>query len=458
MVVVDGEHYPSVVEAALSELAEGGDDIAAAVLVGGREKLPAGGIDSYGGFPVLTGGDAEVVLNRAIEELRPDSVIDLSDEPVLDYRRRHRLAAVALYRGVPYRGADFLFSPPPRPRVCANPSVAIVGTGKRTGKTAICGFAARCLTDAGLHPVVVAMGRGGPPEPEVLRGDRVTLEPADLLALADAGRHAASDYIEDALLGRVPTVGCRRCGGGLAGGVQISNVVRGVQVANSLGGDLLLLEGSGSAIPPVHADVTGLVVPASIPPEHLDGYMGPYRLLLADFVVVTMCEYPFGTPSDVSSVISSIRDAWRPAPGGDEPGGVPPVVRTVFRPSPTRPVEGAAVYVATTASPAAGESIRSHLERKHGCQVVGITHSLSDRERLQADLSSEGKAGAEVLLCEIKAAGIDTATRWALGRGLEVVYMDNVPQGIEGDEVAPVIEAAARLATSRYRKENGVRA
>jgi cyclic 2,3-diphosphoglycerate synthetase len=389
------------------------------------------------------------VLDDALVELSPDAVVDLSDEPVLDYRMRHTLASIALFRGVPYQGPGFRFDPLPRPSLCARPSIAIIGSGKRTGKTAVAGAAARHLAATGFKPIIVAMGRGGPPEPEVLRGDEITLTPTDLIAIAEQGRHAASDYIEDALLARVPTVGCRRCGGGPAGGVEISNVALGIAVANDLPGDLLILEGSGSAIPPARADVTGLVVPAGIAEEHLEGYFGPYRMLLADFAVVTMCEYPFGSPSQISATTSRIRDAWRPGGRGGRTGGETRVVRTVFRPTPTRPVDGASAYVATTAPEPAGEFIRRHLEEEHGCRVVGISHSLSDRGRLEDDLRAL-TTGVDVLLCEIKAAGIDVATRRALDAGIDVTYMDNVPVGIDGDDVAEVFEHAAALAAARY--------
>jgi cyclic 2,3-diphosphoglycerate synthase len=438
-----------VVEAALDGLVRDGHEVVAAALVGGREKLPSGGIAAYGDFKVLTGSDPLGVLDRAITELKPDAVKDLSDEPVLDYRRRHELAAIALYRGVPYEGPDFAFTPPPRRDLAAHPSLAIIATGKRTGKTAVSGFSARHLANRGWKPVIVAMGRGGPAEPDVLRGDELSLEPKDLLSLADSGKHAASDYVEDALLGRVPTVGCRRCGGGLAGGVEVSNVHTGVELANDLGGNILILEGSGSAIPPVQADVTGLVVPASVPEEYLAGYMGPYRLLLADFALVTMCEPPFGSPEQISAVISRIRDAWRPDTEGEEREELK-VVRTVFRPAPTRSVEGAEVFVATTAPEAAGGSLREHLERRHGARVVGVSHSLSNREALEEELNAV-KDGADIVLCERKAAGIDVATRWALDKGIDVVYMDNVPMGAEGDDPEGLIEWAAQLADERHR-------
>lgn len=452
--IVDGEHYPPVVEAALRELAAGGRTPVAAVFAGGVEKLPAGGRLTLGDLPVRTGEDPRAVLEKALIEFRPDGVVDLSDEPVLDYRRRHELAGIALWHGAPYEGADFRFEPPARPRLCRKPSVSVIGTGKRSGKTAVAGFAARTLAGDGRSPVMVAMGRGGPEEPEILRGDEAEMTPHDLLALADAGKHAASDYVEDALLGRVATVGCRRCGGGLAGGIEISNVARGIEMANDLPGDLLLLEGSGSSIPPAHADATILVVPATCPEEYLTGYFGPYRLLLADCVVVTMCEYPFGTPSQISLLTERIDKAFRSVTGSGGAEGPILVARTVFRPSPTRSIDGAAAYVATTAPETVGDSIKQYLEREHGCRVAGISHALSDRTRLESDLSVIDRREVDLLLCEIKAAGIDVATRRALDAGIDVVYMDNLPVGVDGDAPEDIVRRAGALAVERYEGMN----
>jgi cyclic 2,3-diphosphoglycerate synthetase len=448
-VVVDGEHYPPVIEAALEGLRSRGHEIAGAIMIGGREKLPDSGELELAGVEVTAGSEPPRLLAEALDSASPEAVLDLSDEPVLDYRRRHRLAAVALARGVPYQGHDFRFTPPRRVPLATRPTVAVIGTGKRTGKTAVMAYAARTLVEAGRRPVVVAMGRGGPPEPEVIRGDELDLTPADLLALADEGKHAASDYVEDALLGRVPTVGCRRCGGGLAGGVEISNVERGVDLANGIEADICMLEGSGSAVPPVSAHATVLIAPASIPEEYIAGYFGPYRLLLSDLVVVTMAEEPFASSARISSLSSSIRDTWTSVAGWQGQRHEIEVVRTVFRPSPTRSVDGAKVCVATTAPEAAGESIRSHLEAAHGCRVLGVSHSLSDRAQLRADLDEITK-GADILLCEIKAAGIDVATRSALDRGLEVVYMDNVPVGLESDDTAAALRHVADLAVERW--------
>jgi hypothetical protein len=58
--------------------------------------------------------------------------------------------------------------------------------------------------------------------------------------------------------------------------------------------------------------------------------------------------------------------------------------------------------------------------------------------------------GAEILLCEIKAAAIDVATREALSRGLDVVYMDNVPVALEGEDAGRAVERMGQLAHERF--------
>ena len=154
-------------------------------------------------------------LGEAIDDLAPHVIYDLSDEPVLGYRERMEVAAVALARGVPYLGPDFRLDPAVVEGPLPVATVAVIGTGKRTGKTAVSGEAARVALAHGFGPVVVAMGRGGPPEPEVAGAGTVTVEA--LLELVRRGRHAASDYLEIAATSGVTTVGWGRAGGGLAG-------------------------------------------------------------------------------------------------------------------------------------------------------------------------------------------------------------------------------------------------
>src|SRR5207245_8188416 len=127
-----------------------------------------------------------------------------------------------LAAGLRYEGADFGFSPPSYASFPL-PSLAVIGTGKRVGKTAVTGHLARLLAQD-RDVIVVAMGRGGPAEPQV-----AAVQPtlASLLDLSRAGHHAASDYLETAALTGVVTIGCRRAGAGLPGAVPPSHVPPG---------------------------------------------------------------------------------------------------------------------------------------------------------------------------------------------------------------------------------------
>ncbi len=171
----------------------------------------------------------------------------MSDEPVLGYVERFQLISVALSWGARYVGADFEFSPHSLARLSSKPSLAIIGTGKRVGKTAVSGLLGRRLGGR-LGPdnvVIVAMGRGGPAAPQVIHWGGA-LGSADLLAASRQGLHAASDYFEDAVLTGVTTVGCRRCGGGMAGASVSSNVGEAIGLVEGMSATLVVWEGSGS--------------------------------------------------------------------------------------------------------------------------------------------------------------------------------------------------------------------
>lgn len=446
---MDGEHLPPVVRAAIQHLPSRlpGAEVVGAALVGGGEKL-AGPyhLDLDLGLPVVGGPTPEAALTAGLGRFGPELVYDLSDVPVLDAPTRMGLAARALVAGVGYAGPDFRFDPPPRPRVASKPSVAVVATAKRAGKTAVTSHLAHLLAARGTPPVVVAMGRGGPSEPELVDPASSDLTPAGLLALADRGRHAASDHLEDALVAGVATVGTSRCGGGLAGAPAYDGFAAGVAVANGRPEPLLLLEGSGAALPPVHADATVLVVPASADPELVTGYLGSYRVLLSDLIVVTMAEASFafsGATVSVEAAVSALEKSFR----GLAPGVR--VVHTVLRPFPLEPISGRRVFYVTTAPASAIRTMAGHLEQEHGCKVVGTSPHLAHRRELAADL--DGLDAADVLVVELKAAAVDIATRVALERGLEVVFCDNRVISTGGDstfdELGP---ATADLAMRRF--------
>jgi cyclic 2,3-diphosphoglycerate synthetase len=363
--LIDGEHSADVVRAALRDLPY---EWVGVMLVGGTEKLKGG--DDYG-VPQVSGfGDAE-------------AVIDLSDEPVLGPDDRFRLASHALAAGLSYIGADFRFDPPTYDEVGV-PSISVIGTGKRVGKTAVSAHLARLL--AGERDiVVVTMGRGGPPSPELIERPPGVEE---LVALARSGRHAASDHLEIAAVTGVVTIGCRRAGGGLAGKPFVSNVGEGARLAATRGPDVVVFDGSGTSIPPVATDRRVLVVG---PGHDLDAHLNTYRRLVSDLVVAVGCE---------------------------EEGAICATLRL----RPLEPLDGrVAVFTA-------GPAETRHLE----ADIVHVSTSLGDRETLRRELAS---LQADTYLTELKGAAVDLVAEDALARGRRIVLAGN-------DVVAPGLDEA----------------
>jgi cyclic 2,3-diphosphoglycerate synthetase len=381
IVVIDGEHYPPVVRDAIAGLPY---EVIGAWLAGGTEKLR--GEPDYG-----------VPLVETLEDgfTNAEVVVDLSDEPVLGPRERMLIASHVLAAGLRYEGADFRFEPPqygPFPL----PSLAVIGTGKRVGKTAVTGHVARLLA-RDRDVVVVAMGRGGPAEPEVALV-QPTLE--SLLDLSREGRHAASDYLETAALTGLVTIGCRRAGGGFAGAVTMSNVLQGAALAVELEPDVVVFDGSGAAIPPVDVDARILVSGRGHDPL---AYLNPYRVLVSDLVVLV--------GGGDASAVRALK-------------GVP-VVDAELRLRPIAPLEGRRVAVFTT-----GPAPTDHLD----ADVVSVSRNLADRAKVREDLA---RTDADVYLVEIKAAAIDVVAEAALERGAQVVFAEN-------EVVSPELDAAVQ--------------
>ena len=388
--LIDGEHHADVVRDALGELPY---EFVGALLIGGTEKLR--GQEEYG-----------VPLLESLDDAAAEVVVDLSDEPVLGPRERMLWISRVLARGLRYVGADFRFEPPGY-LPSAVPSLAVIGTGKRVGKTAVTGHLARLLSER-CQVVVVSMGRGGPPEPEIVEGPP-SLE--RLLEISRAGGHAASDYLETAALAGVPTIGCRRAGGGFAGRVFTSNVLRGAVLAESLRPDLAIFDGSGAAIPPVSVSGRILVVG---PGQDATAYLNAYRVLVSDLVVLL----GGGDPAP----IRALKDV--------------PVVGIELRLRPLSPLAGRRVAVFT-----AGPAPVDHLD----AEVVHVSRSLADRAALREELQG---IEAEVFLVEIKAAAIDVVAEAAAARGVECVFADNEVRPLPGEpdldaELLALADAAA---------------
>ncbi|MGH2972455.1 MAG: hypothetical protein ACRDNM_01450 [Gaiellaceae bacterium] len=348
LAIVDGEHYPEVVRGALAELPY---EFVAVRFVGGTEKLR--GAPDYG-----------VPIVDDIPDV--DVAIDLTDE------RRVELIADLLAAGISVVGADFRFDPPPL-HPFEPPSIAIIGTGKRVGKTAVATHVARLLA-RDRRVVCVAMGRGGPHEPEL-----VTTPPTieELIARSRAGQHAASDYLELAVLTGVPTIGCRRAGGGIAGAPFVSNVVEGARLAASLEPDVVVFDGSGAAIPPIATTARILVG------------REPFRERISDVVLDAL---------DLQL-------------------------------TPTEPLEGrVAVFTAAPAS-------TGHLE----ADVVHVSHNLARRDLLREELERieadtylvELKAAAIDVVAEhalARGAAVVIARNEVVSGGLDEAILELMPQ------------------------------
>lgn len=456
--LIDGEHYPPVVVEALRE-ASSRFNFRAALFLGGSEKMKEVDLERSAcgiyGLPVIFCSDRLEGLRLAIDRYGPEAIVDLSDEPVLGYEERFRLISHSLARNVSYVGSDFHFSPVSGERLCVAPSLSIVGTGKRVGKTAVSGYVARSLQalvrqeKGSPGVVVVAMGRGGPSEPEVIDGSQVGLTVSDLLRWSREGRHAASDHFEDAVLSRVMTVGCRRCGGGMAGEPFVSNVSEGAMLANSLNPGLVIFEGSGSALPPVGTDTRLLVAGANQPVEHIRGYLGAYRLLTSDAMVLTMAEEPLASRERVEAVINAAREVKKDLDA----------IPVIFRPRPMESVEGRRVAFFSTAPVAQEPVLRRYLEERWGCRVEVFSCNLSNRSALKADLDRPEISSADVFLTEIKAAAIDVVAEVADARGIELVFVDNVPEEVlpaRPGRLDELVCELARMAEQRFAMQGQV--
>jgi cyclic 2,3-diphosphoglycerate synthetase len=428
--LVDGEHYFPVTKSALDLLDSlEHNEVVAVVFIGGTEKLRDSseeGIAEKLGRPVHFGEDHHNIpyqmIADTIKKYDADVVMDLSDEPIVDYSQRFQIATVVLSMGIPYEGPDFKFYPLTEHRVLKKPSVKILGTGKRIGKTAVSAYAARLIHKKDYNPCVVAMGRGGPEHPEIVHGDKIEITPQYLMEQSDKGVHAASDHWEDALMSRILTIGCRRCGGGMVGDVFITNMKKGAELANEVDSDFVIMEGSGAAIPPIKTDKHIVLVGANQPIINIEKFFGPFRVKLADLVVITMCEEPMASIQKVEQIENFIKEI--------NPNAT--VIPTVFRPKPLGDILGKNILFATTAPDSIKDVLVEHLEDFYGCKVIGTTPHLSNRPLLQKDIEKHIDH-VDVMLTELKAAAVDVATKDALEAGLEVVYCDNIPIVTDGN-------------------------
>ncbi len=409
VVLVDGEHYPQVSRDVIDALRDAGWHIEGAILVGGGEKLRE--TPDYG-VPCVTGDSPLDAVIKGCNAFSPRTVIDIGDEPVLVLEERMRIISELNLRGVDWRGADSLVCAPHQVR-SVTPSISIVGTGKRIGKTAISGFIARASAEHfDEQVVVVAMGRGGPAEPILMEAISETEALDRLLEISRGGMHAASDYLEDAVLTGCTTVGCRRAGGGLLGAPVDSNVPAGVALVDSMdpAPKLVIYEGSGSCIPPVITH-RRIVIGAAERPQDLFDDFSRVRFRGADLAMIV--------GNDPGRTIQLAERLSLKYPGLN-------AIAVRLEPTPTRSIEGRRVALFTSAPESIASTMMNRVSDLGG-ELVVLSHALAKRDQLRIDLASAIERKADCVVVEIKAAGIDTVAEFADENGLETIFLDNPP-------------------------------
>jgi cyclic 2,3-diphosphoglycerate synthetase len=420
--LIDGEHHPAVARDALDRLARD-HDVAAVLFVGGGEKVGAAVIEDpgrhYGREVVIAAGPAADALRALATIEEAEAVFDLSGEPVLGLDQRLRLAAVALGLGLSYRAPGLELDPPPQVRLDGCPVLAVIGTGKRTGKTAVGGHFGALLRARGADAVVVSMGRGGPPRPEIVRAGE-TLDLARLLGIARAGAHAASDYLEDAVVSGLTCIGCRRCGEGPAGQTFDSNVLEGVRLALSFAPEVILIEGSGAALPPVAATRTVCVTSAPRASREALSGLGPFRLSRAQLVVITGAETLAG--GELAELKRALSE-WR------EPDAL---VACRLEPEPVGELPAGARAAFFSTSAAGFQRLRDRLARD-GVELCLESANLARRSELERDLAAAARERCDLFLTELKAASIELVGEEAERRGVPLAFVRNRPVSLPGE-------------------------
>ncbi len=439
--LIDGEHYPQVTYDAVNNLKKiFPGTFKGIIFLGGTEKLTIGNLKEYFNEDVYVIGDLDSDFNRALKHFMPDIVYDLSDEPVVNYIIRMKIASFCFAHGCSYMGPDFLFSLEPRNILSKKPTISIVGTGKRIGKTTMSSYVSKFFTAEKIKVCIVAMGRGGPREPRLIKGDEIEITPGYLLELSNEGFHASSDYIEDALTSKIPTVGCRRCGGGLGGKIFMSNIEEGIKLAEEIDPDLIIVEGSGASIPDVKTDKNICIIGAFQNWDAIVGYLGIYRIMMADLIILTMCEEPLADSNKIDFLTANIARFNSKAR----------IIKTIFRPEPLSDISGRRVFVALTSLESIGPKIVDHLQKHHNCKVIKISFNLSNREKLYQDL--EAADGYDTILTELKAAAVDVLTDYGTRHNKNVIYLNNIPH-IIGDEEIFKEELLKLLAKEKVKDE-----
>ena len=111
--------------------------------------------------------------------------------------------------------------------------------------------------------------------------------------------------------------------------LNVTNMVDGAKLTNDLDTNLVAIEGSGSAIPPVKTNKNIVLVGANQPIETLTEYFGPFRIKLADLIIITMCDEQICSKDKLDNLMIKIREMNPDAE----------IIPTIFRPYPVESIE-----------------------------------------------------------------------------------------------------------------------
>jgi hypothetical protein len=242
------------------------------------ERLPEGFMLEV---PFVVEASASAAVKRAAAEFSPRALVDLTES---DLEYRFSWANEALQLGLEVHGADFRLWPPALRKRDA-PTVTFVGAGPGVGKTA----ALLTFLDAvkgRYKAAAVVLDLGGPTYPEIVEAGGAPATAERLLSFHRDGRAIGGDHYLIAAARGVPAVGCSFAGTGLTG-VPLNSLLGDAFVfAAEAGGELVVVEGSGRAMPPT-AGVSCFLVNERTDPESLRAFPFVYQLRRATAVIAT---------------------------------------------------------------------------------------------------------------------------------------------------------------------------
>jgi cyclic 2,3-diphosphoglycerate synthetase len=213
-------------------------------------------------------------------------------------------------------------------------------------------------------------------------------------------------------------------------------VIEGAKLALSLDPDVLLVEGSGAAVPPIEAHGRVCVTSAARAREDALSYLGQFRLIGSQVIVII----------DAHRLERSELDELKRALEAWSRGAV--LIGCRLEPEPADQVPpGARVAFFSTAPPEHEAELMAALAGR-GIDVRVMSTNLARRADLRQDLARAEREGCDLYLTELKAAAIELVAEDAERRGIGLVMVRNRPVSIPGE---PDLDAELLALPARVR-------